>query len=74
VHIGELQQSLCNAMNGLRAGTMDAKTANKISRAAGAEISRWRALMKTARQHNKVASIAELEPIKKPKKVFRVIK
>ena len=75
MHTSEISQSLDKAIRGLEAGTMDVKTAAKITRAAGAEIKRWNALMKTARLHNKVASIAELEPIEKPKTVrFRVIK
>jgi hypothetical protein len=66
MHTSELQQSLNNVIRGLEDGTMDVKTAAKITRAAGAELKRWTALMKTARQTNTVAVIAELEPIEKP--------
>jgi predicted ATPase len=66
MHTSELQQSLNNVIRGLEDGTMDVKTAAEITRAAGVEIKRWTALMKTARQTNTVAGIAELEPIKKP--------
>ena len=60
MHTSELQQSLDKAIRGLQDGTMDAKTAKKIARAAGAEIKRWTAQIEHAKQTNTVAVIPEL--------------